>query len=335
MRLFASTVWNSLARSSDRRIAIYVATLTVILTVTTWGLAAVGSMLISVVDAHLPSQGSEGLSRVEMHVLAASVTNREDIASRTIDTNFSIAQPTRHVIAPTLIVGSRIGSIDDDRFGEGGGYKTVCVRLCDGYFFPISSRTSQSNFRNDLAKCEQMCGGTPVRLFAHPAATESTGDMQDLTGLPYAHLKTAFRFRTTFDAGCKCTAAPWEQQSTDRHRLYALEAARAKGDATVVPELAALRTKVAEDARLAKVKTRVANVQAVAAGIAAPGPGSRMFRDRSDDDGETDYRFSRLPAGTPAFGDASRDSQPTARRSSGSLGSGGGSSWQVKVFSGN
>lgn len=341
MRLYLSLIWTYLDRVRDRRIAVYVATLSVVLTLITWGVAAVGSMLMAVVDEYVPTTSHEGLSRVAAHVSAPPVTNREDIASRTIDTNFSIAQPTRHAIAPTQIAATRIGNFGDDRSGESTGYRTVCVRLCDGYFFPISSRTSPSNFRNDLARCEQTCGGTPVRLFTHPASSETTGDMQDLTGMPYARLKTAFRFRTTFDANCKCTADPWEQQSTDRHRLYALEAARAKGDTKVLAELAALRTKVAEDARATKAKTRTATVQAVAAGLVNPSPNpySRRVRENDDDD-DDGYRYARLPAGTPDSGAmhlGNTPNAPTVRRHyGGALGSGGGSGgWQSRVFSGN
>ena len=337
MHLLLLKFWNYCAPFRDWRLATYVATLAVAITFATWGFAAVVSALLTVVDAHIPDNHDGAvLSRVEAHTATAAVNNREESPSRAPDPSASIAQPSRHVAPQTKIVASRFSDTGDTGYAD-GAYRTVCVRLCDGYFFPISNAASPGAFRTDLARCEQTCGGTPVRLFVHPTSTETTEDMQDLTGMPYRRLKTAFRFRTTFDAGCKCTAHPWEQQATDRHRIYALEAARAKGDAKVVAELSALRAKVAENARATTANTRIANAHAVAAGIANPGqstpnPYSRRVREGDDDEV---YRYSRLPAGSPETGAMHLGNTPTVRRhSSGAMGSGGGSSWQSRVFSG-
>ena len=338
MRLLMLKIWNYAAPFRDWRLATYVATLAVAITFASWGFAAVMSALLTVVDAHVPdTHDGAGLSRLEAHVATAAISSREDSGHRTPAPFASIAQPSRHIVPQTKITATRFADMGEAEY-SGGRYRTVCVRLCDGYFFPISTAASPGAFRTDLARCEQTCGGTPVRLFVHPTSTETTEDMQDFNGMPYRRLKTAFRFRTTFDAGCKCTAHPWEQQATDRHRLYALEAARAKGDAKVVAELTALRAKIAETTRATAASTRVANAQAVAAGIANPGqsatnPYSRRVRENDDDE---DYSYTRLPAGSPETGAMHLGSTLTGRRqSSGATGSGGGSSWQSRVFRGD
>ena len=308
------------------------------MTFATWGFVAVVSALMTVIDVHIPDlPAAPGPSRVEAHAANAAIANRGDSPSRTIDPNASVAQSSRHPVPQTKFASSQFHRLGEDADGN-ISYRTICVRLCDGYFFPISNAASSGSFRSDLARCEQTCGGTPVRLFVHPTSTETNEDMQDLNGMPYRRLKTAFRFRSTFDAGCKCTAHPWEQQATDRHRLYALEAARAKGDTKVVAELSALRAKVAESTRAAAANTRIANAQAVAAGIANSGktaanPYSRRVQEGSDDE---DYRYSRLPAGSAEPGAMHLGSTPTVRRHfGGAMGSGGGSNWQTRVFGGN
>jgi hypothetical protein len=48
-----------------------------------------------------------------------------------------------------------------------GTYRTVCVRLCDGFYFPISFSTYRSHFQKDAQRCEQSCPNRS-RLFAHP-----------------------------------------------------------------------------------------------------------------------------------------------------------------------
>ena len=149
---------------------------------------------------------------------------------------------------------------------DGDTYRTVCVRLCDGYFWPVSFATNRSNLVNDRETCERSCG-TPVRLYIHRVPGGSEDDLQDLAGQPYTRLKTAFRFRTTYDAACKCTAHPWEQGAKDRHRVYALENDVRKGDRQAVAALAVLKGKVEADKRQEQAQKKVVNAQLVAAGV--------------------------------------------------------------------
>lgn len=100
-------------------------------------------------------------------------------------------------------------------------YRTVCVRLCDGYYFPISYATTPDHFAKDSAKCEASCG-SPARLYVYENPGSESESMEDLAGRPYSELKTAFLYRTEYVPSCSCKAQPWEQEAQDRHRLYAL-----------------------------------------------------------------------------------------------------------------
>lgn len=131
-----------------------------------------------------------------------------------------------------------------------GTYRTMCVRLCDGYFFPVSFSTNEDNFERDQARCQASCG-SPARLFVYKNPGEEIEEMQDLDGAPYTRLKTAFLFRQKYDSACKCTPHPWEPQALERHRLYALETAGKKGDKVAAKAANELKTKIgAEDRRL-------------------------------------------------------------------------------------
>ena len=47
-------------------------------------------------------------------------------------------------------------------------YRTLCVRLCDGFYFPISScHVRKSRFARDADACSASCG-SEARLFYHP-----------------------------------------------------------------------------------------------------------------------------------------------------------------------
>ena len=39
----------------------------------------------------------------------------------------------------------------------GGTFRTICVRTCDGFYFPISYATSPDRFRDDEQTCQRMC----------------------------------------------------------------------------------------------------------------------------------------------------------------------------------
>jgi len=114
-------------------------------------------------------------------------------------------------------------------------YRTLCVRLCDGYFFPISDRATRRQFYRDSEACHARCGGD-VRLFYHPTTGGDTASMVDLGGLAYAHLAVAYKYRKQAVAGCRCNPEPWEASERARHQSYAEAAARAGAEASAEPQ---------------------------------------------------------------------------------------------------
>lgn len=86
-----------------------------------------------------------------------------------------------------------------------GTFRTLCVRTCDGYYFPISFSTVDNRFEQDLAQCQSMCPGTDVSLFFHPMPN---GDAEEAisyrTGEPYTALQNAFAYRERIVEGCSC-----------------------------------------------------------------------------------------------------------------------------------
>ena len=104
-----------------------------------------------------------------------------------------------------------------------GSYTTVCVRMCDGFHFPISYKIQRSRFYRDADICRSRCGMADARLFYHPS-TGSNADMNaavDLTGRSYADLPIAFLHRKRRVSGCTCRPEPWSTASTSRHERYA------------------------------------------------------------------------------------------------------------------
>jgi Protein of unknown function (DUF2865) len=88
-------------------------------------------------------------------------------------------------------------------------YRTICVRLCDGYFFPVSFSTLPSHFEQDAASCQSKCAA-PVELYYYQnpgAAVDQSVALH--TQEPYTSLKTAFRYRKELVKGCSCKEAEY------------------------------------------------------------------------------------------------------------------------------
>lgn len=145
-----------------------------------------------------------------------------------------------------------------------GTYRTLCVRLCDGFYWPMSYATTPEHFGRDQRKCESSCG-SPVRLYTYRNPGGELEDMEDLSGHPYSRLKTAFLYRTEYNESCKCKSDPWEQASLDRHRMYALEERKRKGDKIAARELDALRAHMDDTRKTAGKAPVPAPVDTIAA----------------------------------------------------------------------
>ncbi|WP_261402510.1 DUF2865 domain-containing protein [Chenggangzhangella methanolivorans] len=83
-------------------------------------------------------------------------------------------------------------------------FRTVCVRACDGFFFPISYQTTKNAFNRDEAICHATCPGAEAKLFAYPNPGGKMEMAFDVDGQPYTKLENAFRYRKEFVAGCSC-----------------------------------------------------------------------------------------------------------------------------------
>jgi hypothetical protein len=118
------------------------------------------------------------------------------------------------------LFGPGPGSILAPSPGEGGfmsgsgAYRTVCVRTCDGFFYPISFSTNSSRFGEDEKTCQKSCPATEVLLFSHRNPGEDINQAVSTTGGQlYTSLPNAFKYRQAWDNNCSCRRAgeSWAQ----------------------------------------------------------------------------------------------------------------------------
>ena len=86
-----------------------------------------------------------------------------------------------------------------------GGSYTVCVRACDGAFFPVTYFGAAS--RSDTLEqiCRSQCPNADVALYSFPFGG-SIDEAVSSAGEPYANLPNAHKFEQSNDASCSCRA---------------------------------------------------------------------------------------------------------------------------------
>lgn len=86
----------------------------------------------------------------------------------------------------------------------GGTFRTVCVRTCDGFYFPISYSTSPDRFREDEQTCQRMCPAAEASLYTYHNPGEEMAQAVSLNGRLYTELPAAFQYRKALNPACSC-----------------------------------------------------------------------------------------------------------------------------------
>uniref|UniRef100_Q07Q44 DUF2865 domain-containing protein n=1 Tax=Rhodopseudomonas palustris (strain BisA53) TaxID=316055 RepID=Q07Q44_RHOP5 len=117
-----------------------------------------------------------------------------------------------------------------------GTYRTVCVRSCDGFYFPISFATVPARFQDDEKSCKSLCPAAEASLFTYRNPGEDMNHAVSISGQPYSSSPNAFRYRQEFDPSCACKAAG--QTWSDALKAIDDKASLEQGDIIVTEERA-------------------------------------------------------------------------------------------------
>ena len=107
-----------------------------------------------------------------------------------------------------------------------GRYRAVCVRTCDGFFFPITNSTYAGQLAQDATMCQANCAA-PSELYVYRNPGQEIDQAISLNGTAYKDLPNAFKYRKTYVKGCSCKET--EYNPTE------IEAASQKAEATPAP----------------------------------------------------------------------------------------------------
>lgn len=116
----------------------------------------------------------------------------------------------------------------------GGTYRTICVRTCDGYYYPISYSTTPERFRDDEQACQRMCPASEVQLYTYHNPGEDVQQAVSLNGRLYTEMPNAFAYRKAMTPACSCRR-PGESWA-EALKVNGPDATVAPGDVVVTEE---------------------------------------------------------------------------------------------------
>ncbi|WP_298961020.1 DUF2865 domain-containing protein [uncultured Methylobacterium sp.] len=147
-----------------------------------------------------------------------------------------------------------------------GGSRVICVRTCDGAYFPMANLPDGREGADQM--CKALCPGTEAAAYSMPPTDNGLHQAAAIAGKrSYASLPNAFKFQKTFVPNCSCKAEgqTWAQSLVKAESMLV----RHKGDIFVTPAQAEMlsRPKV----RLTLVGRADRTAAAVAATAASRG----------------------------------------------------------------
>jgi Protein of unknown function (DUF2865) len=155
-----------------------------------------------------------------------------------------------------------------DMAAPSGTYRTVCVRSCDGGYFPISFATIPQRFPDDERTCKALCPATEATLFTYRNPGEDINQAVSVSGQNYSSLPNAFRFRTEFNPSCSCKA-PGQTWADALKSIDDKAAAAEQGD-IIVTEESAKRMQQRSQGKAPPASTRKGAAPATADSSTAP-----------------------------------------------------------------
>jgi Protein of unknown function (DUF2865) len=149
--------------------------------------------------------------------------------------------------------GAPFGSGDMTPSDQSSTYRTICVRTCDGFYFPVSYAAGSAKFRDDEQACQRLCPASEVMLFTYRNPGEDVAQAVSVNGQPYSSLPNAFRYRQEFNPACSCKrpGESWAEALKDVQ-----DSTVERGDIIVTDETAKALSQPRPDGRATKQSPR-------------------------------------------------------------------------------
>ncbi|QGM99031.1 DUF2865 domain-containing protein [Methylocystis parvus] len=143
---------------------------------------------------------------------------------------FGVGAPDRTTGLREVPVGAPDPTLDPNYQDEGepvdqrpsGGPMAICVRSCDGGFFPITYSAKASQLDDLNAFCKAMCPGAEAKLYTQ-SQWKGLDSAVSIDGEPYADHPNARKFEKSYEpsCGCKPQGQSWTEALAEAERMLA------------------------------------------------------------------------------------------------------------------
>ena len=157
-------------------------------------------------------------------------------------------------LAPDAEANVEEKTIEGDTEARAGS-KAVCVRACDGSFFPVSYSAGGSRLDDLQDMCRALCPNAEVSLYTYaPSADIETA--VSISGARYVDTPNALKYRKSVDTTCSCRrrGQSWADALTGAEQRLG---GAGKNDIIVTPERSAELSRAKPDPKNKAGKTPV------------------------------------------------------------------------------
>ena len=103
-----------------------------------------------------------------------------------------------------------------------GGSMAICVRSCDGGFFPLTYSAKSANLDDLNTLCKALCPNTETKLYTQ-SQWKGLDSALSIDGEAYSDHPNARKFQTSYDpsCGCKAPGQSWTEALAEAERIIA------------------------------------------------------------------------------------------------------------------
>jgi hypothetical protein len=88
--------------------------------------------------------------------------------------------------------------------GARGGGEALCVRKCDGYYFPLTPSMTSARAGKLRDLCQALCPDAEVGLYSRVASSDISTALSADSGERYSDLANALKYTKKLDPACAC-----------------------------------------------------------------------------------------------------------------------------------
>ena len=153
-----------------------------------------------------------------------------------LDQLLGLFSPNRNPSQP--FPGENVLPSPGEDFSPHGGSQALCVRSCDGGFFPLTVSANRGDLEQLSDLCQALCPNAEVSVYTRSPYQDIKTAVSLDGQTPYVDLPNALRFQKTFDPACTCKrpGQSWAEALAPAEPLLGRVS---KSDIVVTPEKSA------------------------------------------------------------------------------------------------